>query len=181
MENIRQNKPFWALFSVQFLGAFNDNFFRTALITLITYHLTTYSETAKSLFVSAAFGLFMLPFFIFSPLAGQMADAFDKAKIIRGVKIAELLIVSLSAYGFIHKNPYFLLAALFCMGIHSAFFGPAKYSILPDILSKQNLLKGNGYIEAGTFFAIMLGTLGGALMIHLEVSLYIVSIQLFSI
>lgn len=180
MEDINKNKPFWALFSVQFLGSFNDNFFRTAFITLITYHLP-YSDTTKSLFVSAAFGLFMLPFFLFSPLAGQLADAFDKAKVIRGVKIAELLIVSLSAYGFIYQNPYFLLGALFCMGIHSAFFGPAKYSILPDILSKENLLKGNGYIEAGTFFAIMLGTLCGALMIHLEVSLYTVSVQLFTV
>lgn len=179
MESIKKNKPFWALFTVQFLGSFNDNFFRTSLITLITYHLTTYSEMAKSLFVSAAFGLFMLPFFVFSPLAGQLADAYDKSKIIRIIKIAELLIVGLSAYGFIQKNPYFLLGALFCMGIHSAFFGPAKYSILPDILSKENLLKGNGYIEAGTFFAIMLGTLCGAMMILLSLPLAIVSLQLF--
>lgn len=181
MENIKKNKPFWALFTVQFLGSFNDNFFRTSLITLITYHLTIYSESAKSLFVSAAFGLFMLPFFVFSPLAGQVTDAYDKSKIIRIIKIAEVCIVSLSSYGFIQKNPYFLLGALFFMGIHSAFFGPAKYSILPDILSKNDLLKGNGYIEAGTFFAIMLGTLCGALMIHLGVSLIIVSIQLFCV
>jgi acyl-[acyl-carrier-protein]-phospholipid O-acyltransferase/long-chain-fatty-acid--[acyl-carrier-protein] ligase len=181
VKNIKNNKPFWGLFSVQFFGAFNDNFFRTALITLITYHLTTYSEIEKSLFVSAAFTLFMLPFFIFSPLAGQLADAVDKSKIIKGVKIAEVFIVGLSSYGFIQKDPYFLLGALFCMGTHSAFFGPAKYSILPDILSKENLLKGNGYIEAGTFFAIMLGTLCGALMIHLSVPLVIVSIQLFCV
>lgn len=181
MENINKNKPFWALFGTQFLGAFNDNFFRTALITLITYHLAIYSEIEKSLFVSAAFGLFMLPFFLFSPLAGQVADAFDKSKIIRVVKLAEVLIVGLSAYGFIGKNPYFLLGALFCMGIHSTFFGPTKYSILPDLLPKENLLQGNGYIEAGTFFAIMLGTLCGAMTIHLEISLIYVSIQLFCV
>lgn len=136
---------------------------------------------AKSLFVSAAFGLFMLPFFMFSPLAGQLADAFDKGKIIRIIKAAEILIVGLSAYGFIEKNPYFLLGALFFMGIHSAFFGPAKYSILPDILSKENLLKGNGYIEAGTFFAIMLGTLCGSLMILLSVPLSVISLQLLCV
>lgn len=181
MENINKNKPFWALFGAQFLGAFNDNFFRTALITLITYHLTVYSETEKSLFISAAFGLFMLPFFLFSPLAGQCADAFDKSKIIRVVKIAEMFIVILSAYGFIEANPYFLLGALFCMGTHSAFFGPTKYSILPDLLPKNQLLQGNGYIEAGAFFAIMLGTLCGAMMIHLEVSLVYVSLQLFCV
>lgn len=181
MKNINQNKPFWALFSVQFFGAFNDNFFRTTLITLITYHLTIYTETAKSLFVSAAFGLFMLPFFLFSPLAGQLADAYDKSKIIRIIKVAELLIVSLSIYGFVQENPYFLLGALFCMGTHSAFFGPAKYSILPDMLAKQDLLQGNGYIEAGTFFAIMLGTLCGAMMVHLEISFYVIGFQLFCV
>ncbi|MBI2707856.1 MAG: acyl-[ACP]--phospholipid O-acyltransferase [Proteobacteria bacterium] len=179
MTPLTKNKPFWALFGTQFLGAFNDNFFRTAFVTLITYHLATYSETTKSLFVSAAFGLFMLPFFLFSPLAGQLADRFDKTKIIRMVKGAEILIVSLSAYGFIHQNPYFLLAALFCMGTHSAFFGPAKYSLLPSILTPETLLKGNGYIEAGTFLAIMGGTLTGALMIHCGISLTVLSSQLF--
>ena len=175
MTTLAKNKPFWALFGTQFLDAFNDNFFRTAFVTLITYHLTIYSETSKSLFVSAAFGLFMLPFFLFSPLAGQLADRFEKTKIIRFVKLAEILIVGLSAYGFTHQNPYFLLAALFCMGTHSAFFGPAKYSLLPAILSPETLLKGNGYIEAGTFLAIMGGTLTGALMIHWDVSLTVLS------
>ncbi len=173
-----RNKSFWALFFTQFFGAFNDNFFRTALVTLITYHLTTYTETTKSLFVSAAFGLFMLPFFVFSPLAGQVSDRFDKAFVIRIIKASEIIIVSLSAYGFIQKDPYFLLLTLFFMGTHSAFFGPTKYGILPDILPNETLLRGNGYIEAGTFLAIMLGTLTGALMIHLQVSLYLISLQL---
>jgi len=178
MKRLFENKPFWALFGTQFLGAFNDNFFRTAFVTLITYHLAAYSETAKALFVSAAFGLFMLPAFVFSPLAGQLADRFDKSIIIRWVKVSEIFIVSLSAYGFIYQDPYFLLAALLFMGTHSAFFGPSKYSILPDILSPERLLIGNGYIEAGTFLAIMLGTLFGALMIHLQVSAYALSFQM---
>lgn len=178
MNHLRNNKPFWAIFGTQFLGAFNDNFFRTALITLITFHLATYSEMEKSLFVSAVFGLFMLPFFVFSPLAGQLADGYDKSKIIRIVKGAEVCIVSLSAYGFIYNDPYFLLSTLFCMGAHSAFFAPAKYGILLDILPQEKLLSGNGYIEAGTFLAIMLGTLFGALMIHLEISLFLLSLQL---
>ena len=110
----------------------------------------------------------MLPFFLFSPLGGPICGCFDKSKIIRVVKIAEVLIVSLSAYGFIDKNPYFLLAALFFMGTHSAFFGPDKYSILPDLLPKEKILQGNGYIEAGAFLAIMLGTFCGAIMIHLR-------------
>lgn len=172
------NKPFWALFGTQFFGAFNDNFFRSAFITLVTYHLTLYSPTEKSLFVSAAFGLLMLPFFLFSPLAGQVADRFDKALIIRLVKASEVLIVSISAYGFIHKDPYFLLSALFFMGMHSSFFGPAKYSILPEILPREKLLGANGYIEAGTFFAILGGTFCGALMIHLQIPLLWLSFQL---
>ncbi len=177
--NLRKNKPFWALFGTQFLEAFNDSFFRTAFVTLVTYHLVVYTETTKSLFVSAAFGLFMLPFFLFSPLAGQLADRFDKATLIRIIKGVEILIVSLSAYGFIQKNPYFLLTALFCMGSHSAFFGPAKYGLLPDILPPTMLLRGNGYIEAGTFLAVMVGTLSGALMIHWEIPLTLLSFQLF--
>lgn len=181
MTSLLKNKPFWALFGTQFLGAFNDNFFRTSLVTLITYHLTIYSETAKSLFISAAFGLFMVPFFVFSPLAGQLTDRFDKSRIIRLVKAAEIVIVGLSIYGFTHQNPYFLLGALFCMGVHSTFFGPAKYSLLPEILPPQDLLKGNGYIEAGTFLAIMLGTLWGALMIHQNLSPIFLSTQLFLI
>lgn len=181
MEKLFKNKPFWALFGTQFLGAYNDNFFRTSFVTLITYHLLTYPETVKSLFISAAFGLFMLPFFMFSPIAGQLADGYDKSKIIRAVKGAEVLIVSLSAYGFIHTNPSFLLAALFFMGAHSAFFGPAKYSILPEILPQDRLLIGNGYIEAGTFLAILLGTLCGALLIHFEISLVIVSLLLLGV
>lgn len=176
-----KNKPFWALFGTQFLGAFNDNFFRTSLVTLITYHLTIYSETTKSLFISAAFGLFMLPFFVFSPLAGQLTDRFDKSKIIRLVKAAEIIIVGLSVYGFIHEDPYFLLSALFCMGVHSAFFGPAKYSLLPELLASQDLLKGNGYIEAGTFLAVMSGTVWGALMVHSNLSPCLLGFQLFFI
>jgi acyl-[acyl-carrier-protein]-phospholipid O-acyltransferase / long-chain-fatty-acid--[acyl-carrier-protein] ligase len=178
MKILIQNKSFWSLFGTQFLGAFNDNFFRTAFVTLITYHLAATSETAISLFVTAAFGLFMLPAFLFSPLAGQLADRYDKSAIIRWVKISEVLIVGLSAYGFIYKNPYFLLATLFFMGTHSAFFSPVKYSILPDILPPEKILSGNGYIEAGTFLAILLGTFCGALMIHLRISPTVLSFQL---
>jgi len=181
MKNFIKNQPFWALFGTQFFGAYNDNFFRTALITLITFHLTTYSEIARSIFVSSAFGVFTLPFFLFSPLAGQLADGFDKSKIIRWVKASEVVIVGLSAYGFIHKDPFFLLGSLFFMGVHSTFFGPAKYSILPEILPKDKLLSGNGYIEAGTFLAIMLGTLFGALLIHLQIPLSLISLQLLII
>jgi len=181
MKNFAQNKAFWALFGAQLFGSFNDNFFRSAFVTLITFHLVTTSETAISLFVSAGFGLFMVPAFLFSPLAGQLADRYDKSLIIRWVKISEILIVSLSAYGFITKDPYLLLATIFFMGVHTAFFSPVKYSILPDILPEEKVLSGNGYLEAGIFLAIMLGTLGGAVMIHLEISPFLLSFLLIMV
>ncbi|MBX9785956.1 MAG: acyl-[ACP]--phospholipid O-acyltransferase [Alphaproteobacteria bacterium] len=181
MKLLFQNKTFGAFFWTQFLGAFNDNFFRSAFVTLITFHLLGYSESARALFVSAAFGLFMAPAFAFSPLAGQLADRFDKTRVIRWIKVSEVLIVGVSAFGFMTANPFFLLVTLFFMGAHAAFFGPVKYSILPDILSKADILRGNGYIEAGTFLAIMLGTLSGTLMVHLKIPPLFLSTQLLII
>jgi acyl-[acyl-carrier-protein]-phospholipid O-acyltransferase/long-chain-fatty-acid--[acyl-carrier-protein] ligase len=173
-----KNKAFWSLFGAHFFGTFNDNFFRTALVTLITYHITIYSNTTKALFVSLAFGLFMLPFFLLSPLAGQLSDHFDKSRVIRAIKAAEIMIVSVSTYGFVNKDPYFLLGALFLMGIHTTFFNPVRFSILPDILPTKHLLGGNGYMEGGNFLSIMLGTLFGALMIQLQIPLYMIGFQL---
>lgn len=178
MKIFGKNQAFWAFFGTQFLGAFNDNFFRAIFVTLVTYHLAIYTETESALFVSAAFGLFMLPSFAFSPLAGQLADRYDKSRIIQAVKLSEVCIVGLSVYGFIHTNPYFLLGSIFFMGMHSAFFGPVKYSILPDILPPEKILVGNGYVEAGTFLSIMLGNFCGALMVHLKISPSILSFQL---
>lgn len=178
MHSLIKNKPFLALFGTQFLGAFTDNFFRASLVTLITYYLNNHSDIERSFLVSSAFGLFTLPFFIFSPIAGQIADRYDKSIIIRCVKGSEILIVGLSSYGFIHEDPYLLLVGLFCMTIPSAFFGPAKYGLLPNILSQEELLSGNGYIEAGSFLAVMLGSLCGVMMIQWKISFFFLSFQL---
>jgi len=172
------NKGFWYLFGANFFGTFNDNFFRTAFVTLITYHLTTYTNTSKALIVSAAFGVFMLPFFLFSPIAGQISDRFDKAKVIRIVKLSEIIIVSVSTIGFMSEDPYFLLCSLFLLGTHTTFFNPVRFSILPDILHRNQLLIANGFMEGGNFFSIMLGTLFGAIMIHLQLPLYFIGLQL---
>ena len=179
--SLARNKPFWLLFAVQFLGAFNDNFFRTAFITLLTYHFVAVPEESKAMLISAAFGLFMTPFFLFSPFVGQLVDRFSKARIIQCVKGAEILIVMVSFYGFIYQSPYFLLATLFCMGTHSAIFSPAKYALVPELIPGNALLKGNGYIEAGTFFAIMGGIFIGALMVHNNISPLALCGQLFLI
>lgn len=158
-------RRFVPLFITQFLGAFNDNLFRTALVTFVTYKITSMAQSEKTFLVTMALGLFILPFFLFSATAGQIADKVNKARLIQIVKAAEVMIMVLAMVGFILHSPYFLMGVLFLMGIHSAFFGPVKYSILPDQLHEDELIGGNGLIEAGTFLAILLGTIfGGILM-----------------
>lgn len=160
-----KTRRFLPLFITQFFGAFNDNLFRTAIVTLVTYKMITLGEEEKSFLVTAALGLFVLPFFLFSSLAGQIADAFNKARLIQIIKFCEMLIMGLAVVGFAMHSPGFLMGVLFLMGTHSAFFGPVKYSILPDQLKENELISGNGLIEAGTFLAILLGSiLGGILM-----------------
>lgn len=160
-----KTRRFLPLFVTQFFGAFNDNLFRTALVTMVTYKMADIAEGEKSFLVTMALGLFILPFFLFSAAAGQIADKVNKARLIQIVKFFEILIMGLAVVGFGLHNPYFLMGVLFLMGTHSAFFGPVKYSILPDQLHEDELIGGNGLIEAGTFLAILLGTmLGGLLM-----------------
>ncbi len=162
------NRSFLALFCTQYLGAFNDNFFRTAMATFITYKVTTMTAGNKSVVVSLAVALFMLPFFLFSALAGELADKFRKDILIKATKGLEVLIVCLAGIGFIKVNVPLLLGVLFLMGTQSAFFGPVKYSILPDILAQKQLIAGNGIIEAGTYGAILQGTIFGGIIITLN-------------
>ena len=158
---IMSSRRFLPLFVTQFLGAFNDNLFRTALVTLIAFRLAQDPEQAKSL-VTLAGGLFILPFFLLSATAGQLADKFDKARLIRWVKALEIGVMGLAAYGFSSGQNEFLLAVLFFMGAQSAFFGPLKYGILPDHLKNKELVTGNAVIEAGTSLAILFGMIVGA-------------------
>ena len=159
------NRSFLALFCTQYLGAFNDNFFRTAMATFITYKVTSMSAESKSVIVSLAVALFMLPFFLFSALAGELADKFRKDILIKATKGLEVLIALLAGLGFLTTNIPLLLGVLFLMGTQSAFFGPVKYSILPDILGKKELIGGNGIIEAGTYGSILQGTIFGGIII----------------
>lgn len=158
-------RSFFALFCTQYLGAFNDNFFRTAMATFITYKVTTISPGHKSVIVSLAVALFMLPFFLFSALAGELADKYRKDILIKATKVLEVVIVFLAALGFLTTNVPLLLGVLFLMGTQSSFFGPVKYSILPDILQENQLIAGNGIIEAGTYAAILQGTIFGGIII----------------
>lgn len=176
LAHLMKTRRFLPLFLTQFLGAFNDNLYRTSLVTYVTFQATGFSESTKSLLVSLAVGLFMLPYFLFSATAGQLADKYNKAQLIRWVKLAELIIMLCGAAAFLVGNVWLLIAVLFFMGAHSAIFGPAKYSILPDHLKESELLGGNGLVEAGTFAAILLGTFfGGILMGHNEYGPHVVS------
>ena len=163
-ELLKRNK-FAALFWTQFLGAFNDNFLKNALVILVTYKVTSLLGIPSSELVVASGGIFILPFFLFSATAGQLADKYEKTKIIRIIKLAEIGIMLLSAIGLLIPCYEILLLTLFLMGLHSTFFGPVKYSILPQHLNESELVGGNAIIEAGTFLAILLGTIGGGVLI----------------
>lgn len=162
------SRRFMPLFATMFLGAFNDNLFRTALVTYVTFRATGIAEETKLLMVSLAVGLFMLPYFLFSATAGQLTDKYHKHQIIRLTKIAEIVIMSLAAIGFLTGHIIALIGLLFLMGAQSTFFGPAKYSVMPDHLKEEELLGGNGLMEAGTFMAILLGTLVGGLLMGFQ-------------
>src|ERR1700722_10016065 len=143
-----KTKRFLPLFLTQFLGAFNDNVFKNALVILLTYRAAGNAGVDPRLLVTAAAGIFILPFFLFSALAGQMADKFEKSRMIRIVKLIEIPLMLAAATGFYLEDYWMLMGILFCAGTHSAFFGPLKYSILPDHLRENELIGGNALVEA---------------------------------
>ena len=165
-------RRFMPLFLTQFLGAFNDNFFKSALMMLITYRIGDASGVDPRILVNAAAGVFILPFFIFAPTASDLADRYDRSTLMRWVKFAEIVVMSGAAFGFWLGNAWLLMAVLFLMGAQSAFFSPAKYSILPQHLNEDELIAGNGLIQMGTYLAILTGTIAGGLMILKENGIY---------
>jgi acyl-[acyl-carrier-protein]-phospholipid O-acyltransferase/long-chain-fatty-acid--[acyl-carrier-protein] ligase len=155
-------RRFGPLFVVQFFGAFNDNVLKFAMLFLATFALYPKDPDKVALLGNIATGLFILPYFLFSAMAGQIADAWDKAKLVRAVKAAEVVIMGLGLVGFwLHsaQSIPFLLTALFLLGVHSTFFGPVKYSIMPQQLGPHEIMGATGLIEAGTFLAILGGQL----------------------
>ncbi|MFB4392954.1 MULTISPECIES: MFS transporter [unclassified Pseudomonas] len=155
-------RRFLPFFVTQSLGAFNDNLFKQSLILAILYKLSL--EGDRSIWVNLCALLFILPFFLFSALAGQFGEKFAKDALIRAIKLAEIVIMAIGATGFVTHNLALMLLALFAMGTHSALFGPVKYSILPQALGEDELVGGNGLVEMGTFLAILAGTIGAGVM-----------------
>ncbi|MCY4322625.1 MAG: MFS transporter [Gammaproteobacteria bacterium] len=148
------------LFTTQFFGALNDNLFRSAMGVIIVYGGLIASEDTN-FFVNAAAALFMLPFFLFSATAGRLADKYEKAKLVRMIKIAEIIVAALAGLALFTQSVPMMLTVLFLLGTQSAFFGPLKYSILPQHLHESELVGGNAMVAMGTFVAILLGTLIG--------------------
>jgi MFS family permease len=162
--HLLRTRRFLPIFATQFLGAFNDNLFRTSMVMLVIYGIYR-DATQEAAFSAVAGGLFILPFFLLSALAGQLADAGDKARIVRIVKTAEIIIMLAGAAGLLLHNVPLLLLALCAMGVHSTFFGPIKYAILPQHLQRDEVLGGTGLVEAGTYVAILGGTLLGGILV----------------
>ena len=159
---LMREKRFLPFFCTQFLGALNDNVFKTALITMAVFHtadLTTLNGTAVATLLP---GIFILPFFLFSATAGQIADKYEKSQLIRLVKIFEVVLMLIAALGFLLHVFWLLVLALLMMGMHSTLFGPVKYAYLPQHLTEPELVGGNGMVEMGTFIAILLGQIIGA-------------------
>ena len=152
---------FWA----QFLGAGNDNLFKFAFTVMVTFGTTSASGLAPALVVQLIAALFILPFLLFSATSGQLADKFDKARLIRLVKNLEIAIMAIALYGFTAKSVPVLLLCTFLLGVHSTLFGPVKYAYLPQQLDERELTGGNGMVEMGTFVAILLGNVVGGLLI----------------
>ena len=162
-----RRRRFLPLFVTQLLNAFNDNLYKTAMVLFVVYSVYN-SESAEGTFSAVASGVFILPFFLLSALAGQLADMRDKARIIRIVKASEIAIMIVGATGLylawkgiaVHLVAIpLLMLALFAMGVHSTFFGPIKYAILPQHLREDEVLAGTGLVEAGTYIAILFGTI----------------------
>jgi len=165
--HLLRSRRFLPLFVTQLLGAFNDNLYKNAMVLFVVYSIYN-SQEAEAQFSAIASGLFILPFFILSALAGQLADMRDKAAIIRIVKFCEILIMIVGGAGLYLAwqggamasfSIPLMLAALFAMGVHSTFFGPIKYAILPQHLHENEVLAGTGLVEAGTYIAILFGTI----------------------
>lgn len=164
-------RRFLPIFLAQFLGAFNDNLLRSGLVVMIAYaHLRgiPLPLANEKVLVTICSALLVFPFILFSYLAGQLADKYEKSRLVIITKAAEVLIMLTAMYGFATHNVHLLMVMLFISGTHSTFFGPIKYSILPDHLKPGELLAGNGFIAGGTYLGILSGLIAGGLLVEMD-------------
>ncbi len=164
---LRQRR-FGPFFTTQFLGAFNDNLYKNALVIMLAFQGTMLSSDHSNTLINLSAGLFILPFFLFSAMAGQFADKFEKSLLIRRIKLLEIGIMLAALVALLTNSTAMLIGLLFLLGLQSTLFGPVKYGILPQVLRDEELTGGNGLVEMGTFLAILLGTIAGGTLIGLE-------------
>jgi len=162
------SKRFAPFFWTQFLGAYNDNVFKNTLVLFIAYKMGSALAAKSDILINLAAGLFILPFFFLSATAGQIADKYEKSMLMRYIKVAEIIIALMAAFAFYYKNVTGLMFLLFLLGCQAAFFGPVKYSIIPQHLTSKEIVGGNAMVEGGTFLAILLGTISGGLITQMD-------------
>ena len=163
--DLLRQRRFGPFFWTQFLGAGNDNVYKNALVIFVAFQAAAQAGLDANTLVNLAAGIFILPFVLLSATAGQLADKYEKSRLIRYIKVFEIAIMVVGAIGFWRQNLLLLFLALALMGVHSTIFGPVKYSILPQSLKPDELVGGNGLVEMGTFVAILLGTIAGGLLV----------------
>lgn len=173
-----KDRRFSPLFVTQFLGAFNDNLMKAFFVVLIAYGLWDTGGWPPEIIVSASAGLFILPFVLFCPLAGEITDKYDKAAVIRVTKITEIGVVLCGIAAIWMQSLWLALFVLFALGMQSAFFSPGKFSLLPQQLKREELVGANGLISTGTFLAILFGTIFGTIMALREDGAFMVSLVL---
>ncbi len=163
-----KRRRFLPFFLTQLLGAFNDNLYKNGLTIFIAFQALNMTQGSSNTLVNIAAGLFILPFFLFSPIAGQLADKFEKSMLIRRIKLLEVFVMLLGALAFYLQDTWLLIAILFLMGTQSSLFGPVKYSLLPQTLEPEELIGGNAMVEFGTFLANLLGLIAGVFIIGIS-------------
>ena len=176
-----KSRRFLPFFLTQFFGALNDNLFKNALLVILVSSGVAASGSETNTLVNMAAGLFIIPFFLFSALAGQLADKYEKSVIIRRIKLAEIFIMLGGVAALWFNEIWLMMSVLFAMGTQSAFFGPVKYAIIPQHLRREELIGGNAQIEMGTFVAILIGTIAGSLLAGAEQPALLVGVIVVSV
>src|SRR6266536_3372758 len=166
--DLLRERRFAPFFWTQFLGAANDNVYKNALVIFVAFQAATLTAMSANDLVNIAAAVFIAPFVLFSATAGQLADKYEKSRLIRFIKLFEIAIMAIGAIGFYRRDLVLLFSALALMGVHSTLFGPVKYAILPQHLRTDELIGGNGLVEMGTFVAILLGEIVGGLVIAIK-------------
>jgi 1-acyl-sn-glycerol-3-phosphate acyltransferase len=166
--SLLRQRRFAPFFATQFLGALNDNIFRNGLVILVTFQGVLVAGMDPGTLANVAGALFILPYFLFSATAGQLADKYEKSMLMRRIKIFEIVLMCVAAHAFMTEDYMLLLSVLFLMGFQSTLFGPVKYAYLPQKLAAEELVGGNALVEAGTYIAIIAGLIVGGLAIAID-------------